>query len=274
MPRKIVIFALLLLLNSGSTPVKAYNNNPIQGAHQDIQSEMEELEPQILPHVEILWRYTLKRNPTLQLALQKMAEKTGQLQIKDKSEWTGRMLQGLIQLGGMGGAMAVGSPAPLIGSTVLGRMTAPDTAPSQLTAVTSADLVILAREIEQAQNHLILGYVQYRQAIDARDEIQQALDAMQSQSRQLPQDSPQTLEAFRYLLLDQSLKLQQAQNDIATYRNLLILSVGEEGVAEIDQLVNNKTEKSEFVPKDKIQPDEISPISPPGQRASSTRTAH
>jgi hypothetical protein len=157
-------------------------NNPIQGMHQDIVSEMEEVEPEILPHVDLLWRHTLQRSPTLQLALQKMAEKTGQVKVRDRSTWTGQMLQGIVQLGGIGGAVMMGSPAPIIGSAVVGRMTAPDTVPAQLTQVTSADLVILTREIEDAQSHLIINYLQYRQALAEQDKIREDLAELKNQS--------------------------------------------------------------------------------------------
>ncbi len=219
----------------------AIENNPVQGVHQDILSEMEEEEPKILPQVEILWRHTLVKNPTLQLAIQKIGEKTGQIKLKEKTHWTNRMLGSLIQIGGMGGAVATGSPAPLVGSTVLGRITASDKVASQLTAVNSSDMVILAKEIEQAQSLLILNYLKYTHAGEAIKRVQKDLDELHNQAKKIAQDSPRLTDTLNAHLIQQTFKLEEVQNQFRTYRHLLILSAGEEGVAEIDKLVNNES---------------------------------
>lgn len=214
----------------------AFNNSPVQGLHQEILSEMETEEPRILPPVEILWRHTLQRNPTLQLALQKLAEKTGRIKPHEKSAWTQRMLQGLIQIGGMGGAVVTGSPAPLVGSTVLGRIANPGTLPGNLTAVTSADLVILAREIEEAQSQLIVNYVRYRQAQQEKAQLETSLATLENQLKSVTQDTAFIADTLQARRMHQSLEIRQAQNTVDTYRNLLILSAGEAAMREVDQL--------------------------------------
>lgn len=222
-------------------PVQAYNDSPLQGLHQDIQSEMEEEEPKLLPAMEILWRGTVQLNPTLQLALQKMNEKTGQTKSKDKGNWTQGLLRSLVHLGGLGGSVALGSPAPLIGSTVLGRMTAPEVAAKRLTEVTSADLVILAREIEQAQTQLINHYLQYRQALEEYDMVQAGLTSLQDYTKKVPQEDTQVQALITSFTIDRSLKVQQALHSIQRTRQLLVLQAGEAAVAEVDKVGHNNT---------------------------------
>lgn len=237
------LFLVIALGLSLNPPAWAFNNSPVQGLHQEIQSEMEIEEPEILPYVEVLWRHALMRNPTLQLAIQKMAEKTGKISDKEKSSWTQNMLQGLIQMGGFGGAVVTGNPTPLIGSTVLSHITAPTTAPKRLTEVTSADLVILTREIEQAQSQLILNFYHYRQALDMKAHLQHNLDNLQQHTKTLPQDSAYAMSLAQTLLTTQATQLQSAMENARIYRNLLVLTCGEEAVAEVDTMIGKALEQ-------------------------------
>src|SRR5436190_328437 len=113
MQKTIIFFLSILITVSAPVVVASVNNSALQGFHQDMQSEMEKDEPQLLPSVEVLWRSALTKNTTLQLALQKIGEKTGA--IKDKKAWTQKLLAGMIQAGGIGGAVALGNPAPMVG---------------------------------------------------------------------------------------------------------------------------------------------------------------
>ncbi len=237
-----VIAVLVALLHWQGKMAMAFENNPVQGAHQDILSEMEETEPQILPEVDILWRATLQRNPTLQLALQKIGEKTGQLKAKEKANFTQKMLQGLIQFGGMGGAALTGSPAPLVGSAMVGRMAAQSKVPSQLTQVTSADLVLLAREIEQAQSQLLTNYMHYRNAQTQVNQLEASLNRLRQEAQEMAAEPSDDVEdTMAALASDQDLKLAQARHALQTYRHLLVLSAGEPAVKDVENRVYNKT---------------------------------
>ncbi len=213
----------------------AFNNSPVEGIHQDLQSQMVTEEHQILPQIEALWRSTLQRNPSLQIALEKIAEKTGKVKPKDKIAWTEKMLQGIIQIGGIGGSMLASSPAPLVGSTILGRMTAPDQSPQRLTMVTSADLVVLTREIEQVQSQLVLNYLQFQQAQDEVTQLKSSLSTLETQSKPISQESPQTADMINVILLNQKQKLQQAEETVQTYRNLLVLAAGDQAVSQVEK---------------------------------------
>lgn len=234
----LLLCGTLLTSLGGSVPMaEAFQNEPIQGLHQEISSQMEELEPTILPNVDRLWRGTVMRSATLQLALQKMAEKTGKISTKDtgKKDWTSRMLRSAIQFGGMGGAIVTGSAAPLVGSAFLGRITQPNQIPQRLTEVTSADLVILAKEIEQAQSDLLLTYLRYRQSKETVSAFQTQVDAWQNSSTQGAEDSLLYADMVNTFVLNQSQKLRAARADMAKYRNLLVLAAGEDSVKEVDQ---------------------------------------
>lgn len=211
------------------------SDETIQSMHLDILDQMAVEEPAMLPHVDQLWRESLMRNPTLQLALQKLAEKSGQLKPKDKKRWTQGLLQGLVQLGGMGGAMAVGSPAPLLGSAMINRFSAKSQVPKRLIEVTSADLVILAREIENAQSELLMAYMHYREAL-AREKSQSALlDRLQESFKAVSPNNTELSALARTLVVNQALQLQQARSTVQTYRHLLVLFAGDSAVNTLDK---------------------------------------
>jgi len=256
-----IIIALATLLSPLSSSAWALDNNPLQGAHQEMLSEMETEEPQIFPPVEILWRNALQRDPTLQLALQKMAEKTGRVKPQDKANWTNAMLKGLVQAGGIGGSIMAGNPGPLMGSSILNRMSAPAEENKALTTVTSADLVILAREIEEAQVQLVFNFLKYRQAVQEHDKIQTDLETLQSQSKTASADISQILQAT---LSDQNLKLQHVQDNLMAYRNLLVLAAGGPAMNQVDQLMKTGVvPKTEAKSNDKLSPPSLTPEGSP-----------
>jgi hypothetical protein len=244
------LMAIMLILGGLPGPVLALTNNAIQGAHQEMLSEMETEEPQIFSPVEVLWRNTLQRDPTLQLALQKMAEKTGQVKPQDKANWTNMMLKSLVQAGGIGGSIMAGNPGPLMGSSILNRMTVPAEENKALTTVTSADLVILAREIEEAQVQLVFNFLKYRQAVQEHDKIQADLETLENQSKTVSADISQIMQAT---LSEQNLKLQHVQDNLMAYRNLLVLAAGGPAMDQVDQLMKTGTlPKTETTPHDKL----------------------
>lgn len=223
-------------------PVSSYadiNNSPIQGMHQEIQLQMDEEEKLLLPSMEVLWRATLQHNTALQLALQKLAEKSGT--VKDKALFARQVFQTIVQAGGMGTAVALGNPAPLIGSSVVNRITTPDTNAQRMSAVTGADLVVLAKEVEQAQDQLLLNYMQYRQAMDELTKLEQSLDTLQEQTKTIPADYPQAAGVLRSLALEETLQKEQTEASITRFRNVLILTCGEPAIVQADQLAKGKT---------------------------------
>jgi hypothetical protein len=227
----LVLLTLVLPLNLAF----GFNNDPLQGMHQELLSEIDDLEPTLLPELEILWRGTLQRNSSIQLALEKMAEKTGQLKHKDRSAWTQNMLRGLVQIGGFGGAALAGNPAPLLGSAFITRATAPDTVAKELTKVTSADLVILTREIEETQSQLLLNFLSYRQSCESYKQQLQAIEQHHALAKSLPQDNPDVTDLLRTTSLQSSFELQQIEGKLQSNRQVLVLLSGENAVKEVDK---------------------------------------
>ena len=237
------LFAISLLLGSlliiGKNGSVVYAQSTLEALHHTVQADMEDEEPLLFPPVEILWRGTLQRSPTLQLALQKMSKKMSGKNTTDRSLWTGQFLQNILQIGGMGSSVMLGNPAPMIGGTMLGHMTAPDETSKRLTATTSADLVILSRDIEEAQGQLITNYLQYSQAKVHVAYLQSMLDRFSQDQTQNSashvQESTHLSDMFPTLIHDQTFRLKEAQDTVQTYRNLLVLSSGEEAVAAMEQ---------------------------------------
>ncbi len=210
----------------------------LESLQTQIQVETQDRLTVQMPQIEALWRERVRRDPTLQLALQKLAEKTGQWKPDKKAAWTHNLLQQMIQLGGLGGAMMTGSPAPMVGSAVLGRMAQPTKASKRLTTVTSADLVILAREIEEAQRDLILVVLAYRETQQDVETLQQHIDVLQDWSKQRGQVGLEMTDMLHNSLLQKAFRLQQVKDKARANRQLLVLYAGETAVTNLDQALS------------------------------------
>jgi hypothetical protein len=233
---------LLMLLNLKAFSVSTLDLDLAQqNTHQELLSQMEALEPQLLPGVQLLWQGVLGRNATIQMALQKIAEKSAQGKPKNKTQWTQDMLQGVVRLGGYGGSILTGSPVPMLGTSTVGRIMESGKAARRLTEISSADIVILSREVEKTQSDLLSQYVQYLHQLEdislSERQITQltGLWAEKAIYSNTPQN-PFIGQMHQALLKNQLVVLEEARNRARTIRQLLVLAAGEDAIKAVDQL--------------------------------------
>ncbi len=216
-------------------PPALASDNPVYGLHQDIISDMDAQEARMAPEMETLWRAMLMRNTTLQLALKKLAEKSGQLKPQDKGLLTHKVLETMIQIGGMGGSILTASPAPLMGSAMVSRLVEPNTAPSQLTEVRGTDLALLTRQIDDAQTELISNYWLFRNSLTDLGKAETNLQKFTTDAGLVVQAHPETAETLESLKRQKQIALDEMRSRAEHYRYQLVMACGEEAVQAVEQ---------------------------------------
>lgn len=210
--------------------------------HQQLSSQMASEEAQLMADLDFLWRHALQNNPSVLMAMEKMANKSEEnktAQAKSKKAFASTMLKQAISLGGLGSAIALGSPLPMVGSSVFSQFTSITDAQQQLNNITPTDMVLLAREISHIQTQLVKAYLDYKlntQQESFYQTLSQQLGAQVAQHSLAHQPVP---ESLNQQLLDSQWKLKQAQAHRLMARQVLMWSCGSQALDALDQRLAN-----------------------------------
>ena len=170
--------------------------------------------------------------------MNKLEEKTGKkLKDKEKISWRANFLRGMLQAGAFGASAALGSAAPLIGARALSSATAPDQLQAHLDSVTSADMVGLAKQIEDEQSNLLTNYLRLRQAIEAQQTAQYQVDVMQRMGSDLPQTDGNKLSQYFALNELTARRLAEAESDTENARTALMMMSNHDVVTQVEQQI-------------------------------------
>lgn len=222
------------LPNQPPAVIRPPSNDPTQKLHYVLMDEEKAAFQKKLAEMDLLWRCTVERSPTLMLAMQKLADKAEGSKDKKKSIASGLLPQ-LVQLGGIGASATIGSAFPMIGSAFLTGMSGSGAAAAALKHVTATDLVLLARQIDSTQVRLVERYMAYEQAKRRQESCKASLDHLQNQSAQWPHTRSEMNETLRTLVIHQTHQCQQAQDEVVSTRQLLVLMTGKDAVTAVDQ---------------------------------------
>lgn len=133
---------------------------------RSIDNELRDEETQAFSDIGMLWAASVERSGTIRYAIEKLSRRDATGKPAANDAFSHRMIQSLVHLGGVAGTMWTGTPAGLIGSNMLQGMMSGNPQDSALSRVTDADMVILAKEVDSLQTHLIELYYNYRHAKD------------------------------------------------------------------------------------------------------------
>ena len=125
---------------------------------EEISDELNAERPKMLEELSMLWVNAVQKSDTVYFAIMKLSNPNGEEVNKNGFKKILEPIIGAAPLVGqafVNPAMTAGS---LIGSNVLGTMMN-DSATKRLTRVNDADLVILARAIDELQETLLLNYM-------------------------------------------------------------------------------------------------------------------
>ena len=152
-------------------------DTPILKKAFDIEKDMRIEEQQILNDLRFLWQASVERSMTIRLALQKLSNPN-----EDQTTETSAVkkvlspLASLAPLALMTSQTASQASGAMIGGGMLGTLTSDvdDKFNKQLIHVSDYDLIMLAKEIDELQEQLVLKYMEYRQARDLVEHAEKA----------------------------------------------------------------------------------------------------
>ena len=212
-----------------------------------IFNELRDDEEMAISDIGMLWQAAVERSGAIRYAIEKLSRRDATGKPVEGDSFTKRALQSLVHLGGVAGTMWSGTPAGLIGSSMIQDIMRGHPGDSALSRVTDADMVILAREVETLQADLIRLYYQYRHArerFELSTEAGSTLCRYYDAEAAAPVSDPnrQALQPLVQSLYESA--RQDAHNARQTYesaRTALALVVGPEAVTALETEKTSRT---------------------------------
>lgn len=205
-----------------------------------IYNEIRDEEDLSLVDIGMLWEAAVTRSGTTRYAIEKLSRRDATGKPVEGDHFSKRMLGSLVHLGGVAGSMWTGTPAGLIGSGMIQDIMAGSPQNSALARVTDADMVLLAKQVEELQTQLIQLYYGYKHAkekLALAQEAQSTINKYCNHAETLASNGQS--EALKPLMqsLAESARqdVQNAQQTLNSSRSALSGLVGPEAIAALDQ---------------------------------------
>lgn len=178
--KSLIVFLIFILLSQPALAVGYVSNSNSQFDMQKTNSqgvdirkiaketslELKNEEEDILGDLRILWQYAVENSETIKFAIYKLSNPKGDPKNVDETK-VKKLLKPIAGItpfvaATAGNAMAAGGS--IIGGTFLNDILNEDKFNKRLEKVTDADLVILAKAIEDLQSQLVSTYYEYMTA--------------------------------------------------------------------------------------------------------------
>jgi len=211
---------------------------------KEVSDALAKSRPEMLEELSLLWVSAVQKSDTVYFAIMKLSNPNGEEVNKQGFK---KILQPILSAAPLIGQAFV-NPAftagSIIGSNVMGTMMS-DSAKRRLARVNDADLVILARAIDELQETLLMNYMAYKNALQEFEMASKITAERKKVYDKLnKQNSPHVVLAntFYTEALDNQYKARQ---EFLMKRVVLEQMVGSEALREIEQ------KKTETENKDK-----------------------
>lgn len=189
--------------------------------------------------IGMLWAAAVERSGTIRYAIEKLSRRDATGKPVAGDTFSRRMLQSLVHLGGVAGSMWTGTPAGMIGSNMIQGLMSGNPQDSALSRVTDADMVILAKEVDNLQTRLIALYYNYRHARERLKLLHEAGTTLSKYYDHAAGSADSTAVALQPLMqsLEESARQDElnAQQSFNSARTELGLLVGPEALTALDQ---------------------------------------
>lgn len=223
--------------NSASeTPNITYNDLDIKKIADEIKGDMADERENILADLRVLWQASVEKNETIRFIILKLSNPDGE---HDKTSTVKKILSPLANVAplvGMGSGNSVAGSGSLIGGGLLGSLLSDDSfANSQLSRVTDAELVLMAQEIDNLQQELVIRYYNYLSAVESlrlTDKIVQNRYKYYEAAQNLSSDVLAVSDVFYREALDMQYKARQ---DVLTARADLEQLTGNDALVKLDE---------------------------------------
>jgi hypothetical protein len=204
-----------------------------------IDNTLRDEEEEAFADIGMLWAAAVERSGTIRYAIEKLSRRDATGKPVANDTFSRRMLQSLVHLGGVAGTMWSGTPAGMIGSNMIQGLMTGNPQDSALSRVTDADMVILAKEVDNLQTRLITLYYNYRHArerLTLRHEAGTTLAKYYDHAAESPDGTTAALQPLMQSLEESARQDERnAQQAFNSARTDLGLLVGPEAMAALDQ---------------------------------------
>lgn len=215
-----------------------------------IYNELRDDEELSVTDIGMLWEAAVERSGTIRYAIEKLSRKDATGKPVDNDNFSKRVVQNLVHLGGVAGTMWTGTPAGLIGSNMVQNILSGNPQDSALSQVTDADMVLLAKEVEALQSELITLYYNYRHAkerLTLAREASSTIAKYYDHTSRMENTTSEALQPLIQSIYDNSKQDEQsAQHAYNSTKSALTLVVGPDAVAVLDQ--ESKTGSTGSIP--------------------------
>jgi hypothetical protein len=136
----------------------------MQEQNQAISNELKDEEELFIQDIAMLWQAAVERSGTIRYAIEKLSRRDATGKPVTGDSFTKRILQSAARVGGVASSVWSGTPTGMLGGSMVEDMLRGNPQdPSQM-RITDADMLILAKEVEALQSHVIETYYEYRHA--------------------------------------------------------------------------------------------------------------
>lgn len=207
---------------------------------RSIYNEIRDEEDLSLADIGMLWQAAVTRSGTTRYAIEKLSRRDATGKPVEGDNFSKRMLGSIVHLGGVAGSMWTGTPAGLIGSGMIQDIMAGSPQDSPLARVTDADMVLLAKQVEELQTQLIQLYYGYRHAkekLALAQEAQSTINKYCDHAETLASNGQSdALKPLMQSLVESARQdVQNAQQNLNSSRTALSGLVGPEAIAALEQ---------------------------------------
>jgi len=151
-------------VGASSTPTDTTLATAMATQHQAINNLLRDQEADSLADVGVLWQTAVERSGTIRFAIEKLSRKNAVGVDPNDADFSKRLIQSLARVGGAASTMMTGTPAGLVGGSIVNDLVQGNPKQSPLSIVTDADMLLLAKEVESLQSQLLTSYYTYRHA--------------------------------------------------------------------------------------------------------------
>jgi hypothetical protein len=205
---------------------------------QIINNELRDEETEAFANIGMLWSAAVERSGTIRYAIEKLSRRDATGKPAANDTFSKRMLQSLVHLGGVAGTMWTGTPAGMIGSNMVSGMMSGNPQDSALSQVTDADMVILAKEVDNLQTRLITLYYNYRHAqerLTLRRDASSIVTQYYDHALKSPDSNTTSLQPLMQSMEESARHEEEsAQQAVSSARSELVMLVGEEALQALD----------------------------------------
>jgi len=207
--------------------------------HKAVAEELKDEEALALTDLALLWQAAVERSGTIRFAIEKLSRQDATGQPTNGTGFTKRMVQSMARLGGVAGSLWTGTPAGVIGGNVVEQLIKEDPSSSSIMSrVTDADMLILAKEVEELQSNVIQQYYTYKHSQEqwklaqkAKRELAGFYDALDTKAIENQAMKPILESLFNGINQDE----QRYRQEFVSARNGLSLLVGADAILTLEK---------------------------------------